>query len=43
MDLLGDLGEEAGNETAACREGVLGTERRDAQAVLLARMPSPIG
>ena len=42
MDLLGDLREEAGDQKAACRKGVLGTERRHAQTLLLARMPSPI-
>jgi hypothetical protein len=42
MDLLGDLREETGDQKAACRKGVLGTERRHAQTLLLARMPSPI-
>jgi hypothetical protein len=41
MDLLGYLREEAGNQKATCREGVHGTERRHAQALLLARLPSP--
>jgi hypothetical protein len=42
MDLLGYLREEAGNQDAAYRQGVLGAERRHAQAVLLARLPSPL-
>jgi hypothetical protein len=42
MDLLGHLREEAGNQNAACREGVLGAERRNAQALLLARLPSSL-
>jgi hypothetical protein len=42
MDLLGHLREEAGNEEAACRKGLHGAERRNAQALLLARLPSPL-
>jgi hypothetical protein len=42
MDLLDDLREEAGNQKAARREGLLGAERRHAQALLLARLLAPI-
>jgi hypothetical protein len=41
MDLLGYLGEDGGDAKAACGEGVHGVERRNAQALLLARLPSP--
>jgi hypothetical protein len=40
--MLDDLGEEAGDQEAACRAGVLGAERRHAQALLLARMPASL-
>jgi hypothetical protein len=42
MDLLGDLCEEAGNQEATCREDMRGAEGRDAQALLLARLPSSL-
>ncbi len=42
MDLLGYLRQEAGNQKAARREGAHGTERRNAQALLLARLPSSL-
>ena len=42
MDLLGDLGEEAGNQKAARREGVFGAKGRDAPALLLARLSPPL-
>jgi hypothetical protein len=42
MDLLGYLREEAGDQDTAYRQGVLGAERRNAEALLLARLPSPL-
>jgi hypothetical protein len=42
MDLLGHLRQETGDQEAACREGVLGVERRNAQALLLARLPASV-
>ena len=42
MDLLGYLRKEAGNQNAPCREGVHGAKGRNAQALLLARLPSPL-
>jgi hypothetical protein len=41
MDLLGYLSQDGGDAKAACGEGVLGAERRNAQALLLAGLPSP--
>ena len=43
MDLLGDLGQEAGDEDGAYRAVVRAVKRREAQALLLARLPSPVG
>jgi len=43
MDLLGDLGEESGNQKAARGAGAIGAERGDAAAVLLARLPASLG
>jgi len=42
VDLLGDVSEEGGNEKAACRASVLGTEGRNAAAVLLAGVSAPL-
>src|SRR5579875_1409280 len=42
MDLLGYLGQEAGNQNEAHRESMLGTQRRDAQALLLAGLSSSL-
>ena len=42
MDLLGHVSQAAGNQKTACREGVLGIEGRNAQALLLARLPSSL-
>jgi hypothetical protein len=42
MDLLDHLRQEAGDQKTACREGVLATEGRVAQALLLARLPSSL-
>jgi hypothetical protein len=43
MDLLGDVREKAGNQEAACREGVHGAEGGNAQTLLLAGLPSSLG
>ncbi|HWF66642.1 MAG TPA: hypothetical protein VN670_05025 [Acidobacteriaceae bacterium] len=42
MDLLDHLRQEAGDTEATRREGVLGIERGNAPALLLARVPSPL-
>lgn len=42
VDLLDDLRQEAGNQKAARRARRLGTERRNAPPLLLARLPSPL-
>jgi hypothetical protein len=42
VDLLGHIREEAGNQAAACRAGLLGAEGGDAQALLLAGLPSSL-
>lgn len=42
MDLLGYLRQEAGHQKAARGEGAHGAKRRNAQALLLARLPSSL-
>ncbi len=41
MDLLGDFGEETGDQKTACGAGMRGAEARQTAAVLLARLRSP--
>jgi len=43
VDLLDDLGEEAGNEKAARREGVLAAQGGNAAALLLAGVRASVG
>jgi hypothetical protein len=42
MDLLGYFRQETGNQKAAHRENAHGAERRNAPALLLARLPSSL-
>jgi len=42
VDLLDDLREETGDQKAARRKGLQRTQRRNAQALLLARLPPSI-